>query len=152
LDPRRGGGGMLQLKGGLAGFGDGTENGEPEINMTPLVDMVFILLIFFLVTTSFVRESGVKVDRPVAATASSQKKEAMLIGVTADGAIFVDRHKTDIRSVRGLVEHFLASNPSGSVVIVADKESKGGLIIEVLDQARLAGAKGVAVAAKRPRR
>jgi biopolymer transport protein ExbD len=143
---------VLQLKGSLAGLGEGAENGEPEINMTPLVDMVFILLIFFLVTTSFVRESGVKVDRPVAATAASQKKEAMLVGLTADGQIFIDRHQTDIRSVRGMVEHFLASNPGGSVVIVADKESKGGLIIEVLDQARLAGAKDVAVAAKRPRR
>ena len=141
---------MLQLKGGLASFGVGAENGEAEINMTPLVDMVFILLIFFLVTTSFVRESGVKVDRPVASTAASQKKEAMLVGLTADGAVFVDRHKTDIRSVRGLVEHFLASNPTGSVVVVADKDSKGGLIIELLDQARLAGAKDVAVAAKRP--
>lgn len=143
---------MLHLKGSLAGFGNGAENGEPEINMTPLVDMVFILLIFFLVTTSFVRESGVKVDRPIASTATSQKKEAMMIGLTADGIIFVDRRRADIRSVRGLVEHFLASNPTGSVVIVADKESKGGLIIEVLDQARLAGAKDVAVAAKRPRR
>ncbi|MGD8562006.1 MAG: biopolymer transporter ExbD [Desulfarculaceae bacterium] len=141
---------MLRLKGSLAGFSDGGENGEPEINMTPLVDMVFILLIFFLVTTSFVRESGVKVDRPIASTATSQKKEAMLVGISAQGAVFVDRQKTDIRSVRGLVEQYLASNPTGSVVIVADKESKSGLIIEVLDQARLAGAKDVAVAAKRP--
>ncbi|MGD9124680.1 MAG: biopolymer transporter ExbD [Desulfarculaceae bacterium] len=141
---------MLRLKGSLAGFSDGSENGEPEINMTPLVDMVFILLIFFLVTTSFVRESGVKVDRPIASTATSQKKEAMLVGISAQGAVFVDRQKTDIRSVRGLVEQYLASNPTGSVVIVADKESKSGLIIEVLDQARLAGAKDVAVAAKRP--
>lgn len=143
---------MLRLKGGLTGFGDGSDNGEPEINMTPLVDLVFILLIFFLVTTSFVRESGVKVDRPIASTAVSQKKEVMMVGVTEAGAISVDRQRVDIRSVRGLVEQFLASTPAGSVIIVADKESKTGLMVEILDQARLAGAKDVAVAAKRPRR
>jgi len=143
---------VLHLKGSLAAFGGAVENNEPEINTTPLVDMVFILLIFFLVTTSFVRESGVKVDRPTAVTAESQKKEAMLVGITPEDAVFVDRQKVDIRSLRGLVEHFLASNPTGSVVIVADKNAKGGVIIEALDQARLAGAKDVAVAAKKPGR
>lgn len=142
---------MLRLR-GRAGFVDSAENGEPEVNMAPLVDMVFILLIFFLVTTSFVRESGVRVDRPKAATTSAQKKEAMMVGVGVNGKIFVERREVDLRSVRGLVERFLASNPKGSVVIVADKNSKTGLLIELLDQARLAGAKDVAVAAKRPKR
>ncbi|KMY66230.1 biopolymer transporter ExbD [Desulfocarbo indianensis] len=141
---------MLRLRGSLSCGSDPSENGEPEINMAPLIDMVFILLIFFLVTTSFVREAGVRVERPTAATASSQKKEAMMVGVTDNGDLYIDRRQADLRSVRGLVEQFLATNPSGSVVIVADKESKTGLVIQVVDQARLAGARDVAVAAKRP--
>jgi biopolymer transport protein ExbD len=123
---------------------------EPEINMAPLIDMVFILLIFFLVTTSFVRESGVKVDRPLASTAQAKDKGALMIGVRKDGTIFIDRRQVDVRSVRGLVERFLAEDPKGAVIIVADRASATGRVIEVLDQARLAGAKDVAVAARRP--
>jgi biopolymer transport protein ExbD len=123
---------------------------EPEINMAPLIDMVFILLIFFLVTTSFVRESGVNVERPMASTAQAKEKGALMIGVRTDGVLFIDHRQVDLRSVRGLVERFLAEDPKGAVVIVADRASATGRVIEVLDQARLAGAKDVAVAAKRP--
>jgi biopolymer transport protein ExbD len=140
---------MLRLRGRL--FGAAQNGGEePEINMAPLVDMVFILLIFFLVTTSFVRESGVNVERPLASTAQSKEKGALMIGVRTDGAVFIDRRQVDLRSVRGLVERFLAEDPKGAVVIVADRASATGRVIEVLDQARLAGAKDVAVAARRP--
>jgi len=123
---------------------------EPEINMAPLIDMVFILLIFFLVTTSFVRESGVNVERPMASTAQAKEKGALMIGVRTDGVLFIDHRQVDLRSVRGLVERFLAEDPKGAVVIVADRASATGRVIEVLDQARLAGAKDAAVAAKRP--
>jgi biopolymer transport protein ExbD len=140
---------MLRLRGRLFG-GNHTGGEEPEINMAPLIDMVFILLIFFLVTTSFVRESGVNVERPLASTAQSKEKGAMMIGVRTDGAVFIDRRQVDLRSVRGLVERFLAENPKGAVVIVADRASATGRVIEVLDQARLAGARDVAVAARRP--
>jgi biopolymer transport protein ExbD len=144
---------MLSIKSGLAGSlsGDdfGGANAEPEINMAPLVDMVFILLIFFLVTVSFVRESGVTVQRPQAATANAKQGGAMLIGVTAGGSIHVDHRQVDLRSVRGLVDRFLAESPQGAVIILADKKSLTGRVIRVLDQCRLSGAKKVAVAAKR---
>lgn len=137
------------LKGGM-GDSLGGENGdEAEINMAPLIDMVFILLIFFLVTTSFVREAGVEVQRPIAATAQPQVKGSLMVAVDTKGGIFIENRRVDLRSVRGLVERYLAANPQGAVVVVADKSSLTGRLIEVLDQCRLAGAKDVAVAARR---
>jgi len=120
-----------------------------EINMAPLIDMVFILLIFFLVTTSFVKEAGVDVERPVAATAQP-KKGNIIVAVTHEGQIFIENREVDIRSVRALMERFRAENPEASVVILADRRSQTGLVIQVLDQCRLAGIKEVSIAAARP--
>jgi biopolymer transport protein ExbD len=128
------------------------QNDEPEINMAPLIDMVFILLIFFLVTTSFVRETGVEVQRPRAATALSQQTGSLLVGVDQAGRIFIDNHRVGLHSVRGLVERYLAENPQGGVVIVADRSSHTGRVIAVLDQCKLGGARQVAVAARRDER
>jgi len=121
------------------------DSGDAEINMAPLIDMVFILLIFFLVTATFVRESGVEIQRPEAA--STQKKDAagILIGVTQDGGIYIDKNMVDLRSVRGIVEQFLLENPSGAVIIEADRHSMTGQMIQVLDQCRMAGAENIAV-------
>ncbi len=124
----------------------------PEINMAPLIDMIFILLIFFVVTTSFVRQSGVEVKRPVAQTATVQHRANLLIGVTADGIIYVKGKPVDIRALRPVLEQFLASSPNGSVVIVADRQSHTGTVVQVLDQCRLAGIKKVSIAARRPSR
>lgn len=140
---------MLRLRGRLAG-GLTAESGEPEINMAPLIDMVFILLIFFLVTTTFVRETGVEVDRPQAQTATRREQAGLLVGITASGEVYIEGRRVDMRSVRGLVERFLAETPEGGVVVVADKASPAGRVIEALDQARLAGADKVAVAARKP--
>ncbi|MEA3466416.1 MAG: biopolymer transporter ExbD [Thermodesulfobacteriota bacterium] len=118
-----------------------------ELNMAPLIDMVFILLIFFLVTTSFVRETGVDVQRPSAATAVNQDHATILIAVTADDQIYVERSLIDVRAVRVHVERALAENPEGSVVIVADKGSRTGTAIAVMDGCRQAGAADVAIAA-----
>jgi biopolymer transport protein ExbD len=131
--------------------GQAAEGGDAEINMAPLIDMVFILLIFFLVTTSFVREAGVEVDRPQAFTAQAKQKRAFMVAVDVKGGIYVDSRRVNLRSVRGLVERFLAEEREGAVVIVADKKSLTGRVIAVLDECRLAGAKDVAVAARRPR-
>lgn len=140
---------MLRLRGRLGDL-DGQRTDEPELNMAPLIDMVFILLIFFLVTTTFVREAGVEVDRPQAASAAAKAKGAMTIAVAADGRIYIERRQVDLRSVRGLVERFLAEDPQGAVIIAADKDTPTGRTIAVLDQCRLAGARDVAVAARRP--
>jgi biopolymer transport protein ExbD len=118
-----------------------------ELNIAPLIDMVFILLIFFLVTTSFLKETGVDIARPTATTAVSKTKANILIGVTKDNTIHIDRRQVDMRAVRTHVERALAENPEGSVVIVADKESLTGLVITVMDACKLAGAQNVSLAA-----
>ena len=122
-----------------------------ELNIAPLIDMVFILLIFFLVTTSFVRETGVDINRPTAATAVSKEKANILIGITEDDLIFMDKREIDIRAVRANVERALAENPEGSVIIVADRESRTGIAIKVMDGCKLAGAKNISLAAGLPR-
>jgi biopolymer transport protein ExbD len=124
-----------------------SEAGPTAMNITPLIDMVFILLIFFAVNASFVKEAGVEIERPSARTAQTQQKANIMIAVTENGEVWVDRQRVDPRSVRGHVERLHAENPEGAVVILADDESQTGLVIEVLDQARLAGVDQVAVAA-----
>lgn len=121
-----------------------------ELNIAPLIDMVFILLIFFLVTTSFVKETGVEVNRPTAATAVSQPKATILIGIDGADRIFFDNREVDVRAVRANVERALAENPEGAVVVVADRASTTGTTIEVMDGARLAGAANVSLAARLP--
>ncbi|MES9860111.1 MAG: biopolymer transporter ExbD [Candidatus Thiodiazotropha sp. LLP2] len=123
------------------------ENGEQAINLTPLIDMVFILLIFFMVTSSFVKEPGVDVDRPSAATATIKQQAAILIGVTDKGEVWIDKRRVDIRAVRANVERLHAENPEGAVVIMADREAPTGVVIRVLDQSRLAGVESVSIAA-----
>jgi biopolymer transport protein ExbD len=125
------------------------DSGELGINLTPLIDMVFILLIFFMVTSSFVKETGVEVDRPSAATAQVKPQTAILIAVTQQGEVWIDRRRIDPRAVRANVERLHAENPEGAVVITADREAPTGVVIQVLDQARLAGVESVAIAANR---
>ena len=121
-----------------------------ELNIAPLIDMVFILLIFFLVTTSFVKETGIEVNRPTAASAVSPNKATILIAVDADDRIFMDQREIDLRAVRANVERALAENPEGAVVVVADRASSTGTAIEVMDGCRLAGAQNVSLAAALP--
>jgi biopolymer transport protein ExbD len=124
-----------------------SEAGPTAMNITPLIDMVFILLIFFAVNASFIKEAGVEIERPSARTAVTQQQANIMIAVTENDEVWVDRQRVDPRSVRGHVERLHAENPEGAVVILADDQSKTGLVIEVLDQARLAGVENVAVAA-----
>jgi biopolymer transport protein ExbD len=119
-----------------------------EINMGPLIDLVFLLLIFFLVTTTFVKETGLEVHRPSAKTAERKEKSTILIGVSKEGTIYMENRIIDIRSVRANVEKLLAENPEAGVIVVADKKSQTGVTVNVIDQCRLAGAKGVSIAAK----
>lgn len=121
---------------------------EAEINMTPMLDVVFIMLIFFIVTTSFVKESGIDVNRPSANTAERKERGNILIAITANDQIWIAKRQIDIRAVRANVERLHAENPEGAVVIQADKDSKTGLLVQVMDQARLAGVTNVSIAAK----
>lgn len=120
-----------------------------EINISPLIDLVFLLLIFFMVTTSFVKETGIDVQRPAASTAQLKEKGNILVGISKDGLIYLDRKQIDIRSVRAHVERCLAENPEGGIVVVADKASRTGLTVQVMDQCRLAGAKNISIATSR---
>ncbi len=123
-----------------------------EVNMAPLIDMVFILLIFFLVTTSFVRESGVDIQRPRAATAVRKENASILIGITANNRIFMENRQMDLATLQLNVERALAENPEGVVVVVADRKSSTGTAVKVMDACRLAGAANVSLAAQPVRR
>lgn len=117
-----------------------------ELNMSPLIDMIFILLIFFLVTTTFVKESGVDVNRPVQSRGQTKEESNIIIGITKDGMVYIEDQPIDIRSVRSRMERFKHENPDGNVIITANNDSLFGVSIEVLDQVRLAGIKNVVVA------
>ena len=123
------------------------ESAAGSINMTPLIDMVFILLIFFLVTASFTKESGIDVDRPTAQTAVREEQGSLIIGINKNGEIWVENQQIELRAVRAHVEHNRAQNPEGTVIILADENSRTGLTVEVLDQVRLAGVTNVSIAA-----
>ena len=121
---------------------------ESQIDLTPMLDVVFIMLIFFIVTSTFVKESGVDVTRPEADTAVVTESNSIQIGITAANQIFMDKRQIDKRAIRANVEKSLAENPGAAVIIVADQDSNTSALIDVMDQARLAGAKSVSVAAE----
>ena len=122
---------------------------ESEVNVTPMLDVVFIMLIFFIVTASFVKESGIDVTRPDAATAERKQRASILIAISKNNEVWIQKRRIDVRAVRANVERLLAENPQGSVVIQADEKSENGLFVKVMDQARLAGAQRIAIAARR---
>jgi biopolymer transport protein ExbD len=123
------------------------EDDEAEINLTPMLDVVFIMLIFFIVTASFVKESGIDVNRPDASTATVKERGNILVAITEGNQIWIDRRQVDVRSVRANIERMHAENPQGAVVIQADKNSKNGLLVQVKNAARQAGVFNVSIAA-----
>ncbi len=120
---------------------------ESEVNLTPMLDVVFIMLIFFIVTASFVKESGIEISRPGASTAVRKEKGNILIAISANDQIWMNRRQVDPRALRANIERAHAENPQGSVVIQADREAKTGLLVKVLDAARAAGVKSISIAA-----
>ncbi len=121
---------------------------EEEVNLTPMLDVVFILLIFFIVTASFVKESGMDINRPDAAMAVRKERGNILVAITPSGQIWIDRRQVDVRAVRANIERLHAENPQGAVVIQADRESKNGLLVAVMDAAKLAGVENISIAAE----
>ena len=116
---------------------------EAEINITPMLDIVFIMLIFFIVTTSFTKETGASIIKPVAEQAVALQNGTILIGVRPNDDIWMAKRQIELREVRQMVERAKAENPEGSVVIIADRGSKIGVVTQVMDQVRLAGIEGV---------
>ena len=123
---------------------------EAEINITPMLDIVFIMLIFFIVTSSFTRETGAVIARPEAEQAVALRSGTILIGVRPNDDIWMEKRRIEWHEVRQMVERARAENPEGSVVIVADKGSRIGTVTRVMDQVRLAGVEGVAISAEIP--
>jgi len=123
-----------------------TSDGDAEIDMTPMLDIVFIMLIFFIVTASFLKEAGIEVNRPDASTAVKADKANIMIAVSDKNEVWMEKRRVDVRAVRANVERLRAENPEGSVVIQADEESKSGIVMEVIDAVRKAGVNDYVVA------
>jgi biopolymer transport protein ExbD len=124
------------------------EEEESEINITPMLDVVFIMLIFFIVTASFVKEAGIDVNRPDAETAVRQERANILIAISENNEIWIDQRQVDPRALRANIERLRAENPEGSVVIQADKKSVTETLVTVMDAARQAGVYNVSIAAQ----
>jgi len=123
---------------------------DAEINITPMLDIVFIMLIFFIVTTSFTKETGAVIAKPIADQAVALRNGTILIGIKSNDDIWMSKRMIELREVRSMVESAKAENPKGSVVIVADKGSRIGTVTQVMDQVRMAGIQGIAISAENP--
>jgi biopolymer transport protein ExbD len=117
------------------------------IDIAPLLDMVFILLIFFLVTISFTRETGIDVSKPKAASAQELPQESILIGITKAGTIHINESQVDLVALRTVLRQMVAQNPDRSAVIVADRDAPSGRIVDVLDECNAAKVPKVSLAA-----
>jgi biopolymer transport protein ExbD len=120
---------------------------ESTVDITPMLDVVFIMLIFFIVTATFIKEAGIDVDKPEAATAVVQEKASILIAIDAKDQVWINRRQVDVRSVRSIVERLHAENPKGTVVIQADRDSRNDMLVKVMDASRRAGVYNIALAA-----
>lgn len=119
---------------------------ESAIDLTPMLDVVFIMLIFFIVTASFVKETGIEVNRPDASTATDKKSASILIAINPNNEIWIDKRRVDVRAVRANVERLHAENPKGGVVIQADDKANVETLTAVADAAREAGVFDVSIA------
>lgn len=124
------------------------EDDEAEIDMTPMLDIVFIMLIFFIVTTSFVKESGFDVNKPKAQQASKKKSANIFIAIDSAGRVHMEKRVVDIKRVRANVERMLAEAPEAAVMIQADVDTKHGVVVKVMDQVKAAGIDKLMVAAE----
>ena len=119
---------------------------ENEINLTPMLDVVFIMLIFFIVTATFIKEAGIQVERPNTVTADSQDDASILIAISEVDEIWIDRQERDPRAIRGIIERLHAENPKGSIVIQADEGSTHETLVIVMEAAKKAGVTNVSIA------
>jgi biopolymer transport protein ExbD len=123
---------------------------EAQIDLTSMLDIVFIMLIFFIVTSSFIRESGVDVNRPHASHATKQEEVGLFIAINAANQIFIDKHQVDIERIQARLEPLLLDNPNRSLVIQADERAYNGTVVKVMDAAKRAGVTSIALAAEQP--
>jgi len=124
------------------------ESEEAAIDLTPMLDVVFIMLIFFIVTTSFVKEAGIDVNRPKAAKATGKPTATIFVAIRANGEVWLDKRAVDVERVGAQIEKMLAESPTDTVIVQADKEAKHGVVVSVMDQIKLAGIDKISIAAE----
>ncbi|MGL6259602.1 ExbD/TolR family protein [Vibrio sp. WXL103] len=122
---------------------------EAQVDLTSMLDIVFIMLIFFIVTSSFVRESGVEVNRPQASNVVSQKDAGIFVAITSANDIYIDKRMVDVERVQATLEHLLLDKPDASLVIQADEHAYNGTVVKVMDAAKGAGVVNIALAAEK---
>ena len=124
------------------------EEDDSAIDLTPMLDVVFIMLIFFIVTASFLKESGFEIHKP-AAVKQEQNNEpgkSISVRIMADGQIYIGPRRVDVRAIRPNIERLRAEQPDASVIVQAHADARNELLVKALDAARLAGAANVSVA------
>ena len=119
---------------------------ENEINLTPMLDVVFIMLIFFIVTASFIKEAGIQVSRPDAPTGEKQENAAILVAISPNDEIWIDRREVEAKDLRTHIERLHAENPKGALVIQADEDSTNETLVIVMEAAKQVGVANVAIA------
>jgi biopolymer transport protein ExbD len=125
---------------------DSEESDETGIDLAPMLDFVLNLLIFFIITTSFVKEAGITVNKQEALTAESKESGNILIAIRPNGDIWMDKRRVDVKEVRPLIERLHVERPEDTVVIIADKEAQTGMLTQVMDQVKLGGVTEVSIA------
>ncbi len=123
------------------------ETEDHGIDLAPMLDFVLNLLIFFIITTSFIKEAGITVFKPEASTAEHRESGNILIAIRANGEIWMDRRPVDLREVRTLIERLHVERPDDTAVIVADRESHAGMVAKVMDEVRQGGIREISIAA-----
>jgi len=131
----------------MATKGHSAESEDHGIDLAPMLDFTINLLIFFIITTSFIKEPGIEVFRPTAVTAEERPSGNLLVAIRENGDIWIDRRQVDLREVRNIMERLHVERPDDSVVIIADRQAQAGMVAKVMDEVRLGGIKDVAIAA-----
>jgi biopolymer transport protein ExbD len=121
-----------------------------EIDLAPMLDFVLNLLIFFIITTSFVKEAGITVDQPEAITVSAHENANILIAIRSNGDVWMDKKQVDLREVRPLIERLHVERPDDKVIVIGDKAAPAGMLAAVMDEVKLGGVKDVYVGATNP--
>lgn len=119
--------------------------GDEDVNVTPLLDIVFIMLIFFIVTSTFVKEPGIEPERPLAETAEERRLASIIVAISDEDEIWINKERVELQEVRAQVEQLRRENPRGTAVVQADAKSKTRLLVEVVNQIRATGISDVAV-------
>ncbi len=120
-------------------------NDDEDVNVTPLLDIVFIMLIFFIVTSTFVKEPGIEVERPDAVSATERRQASIIVAISEDDEIWINKERVELEGVKTVVEQLRRENPKGTAVVQADSKSKTRLLVEVVNQIRATGIDDVAV-------